>query len=177
MALGGLQKLSCVPLLVNLRSHRKRQVPHCFSYFTTQRKKAASTSRLPYSPANEDGHHSANKLRYMGFPVSSSGLFASWAFSSIKRENFLSFVLWTYIWSCCSLRIPDCNSLLFPNKPVFAGKITGCFKFNIYLHAQIVFVLLEYFLVLVSPGQCSWHMISSFKYSSKCFYFKEVVSD
>lgn len=31
---------------------------------------------------------------------------------------------------CYNLLVPNCNSLLFPNKPVFAGKITFIFKVN-----------------------------------------------
>lgn len=47
MASGGLQeKLSCPPFLLNLGSHWKRWMLHCFSYFTTNRKKA-STFCLP----------------------------------------------------------------------------------------------------------------------------------
>lgn len=45
----------------------------------------------------------------------------------LYKRAFLSFALWTCLWFWCSLLVLDCNSLLFLNKPSFAGKITGSF--------------------------------------------------
>lgn len=43
---------------------------------------------------------------------------------------FPSFVYSACLWLCHSMNVLDCISLLFPNKPIFAGKITFLFKVN-----------------------------------------------
>lgn len=46
-----------------------------------------------------------------------------------QKIPFLSFVGLVYGF-CCSLLVLSCNSLLFPNKSIFAGKITDCLMFK-----------------------------------------------
>lgn len=43
----------------------------------------------------------------------------------------VSCVLWSCLWFCHSLLALDGHSLLFLNKPIFAGKITGSFIFKV----------------------------------------------
>lgn len=124
MASGSLQeKLSCPLLLVNLRSHKKRWVPYCFSYFTTQQEEG--NYLLPSdSSANERLYYSANEKLWT--------LFTSMAFLLENRHPnsaiflykivFLPFLLPTHLLFYCSLHVLDCHFLPFPNKPIFASK-------------------------------------------------------
>lgn len=77
-----------------------------------------------------DGHNSANeKPLPFTFPVYLNGLdvynrACELPISSIKEQS--SFVL-----ACLRLLVPVCNSLLFPDKPIFAGKMTGSLFFRL----------------------------------------------
>lgn len=79
----------------------------------------------------KDFYNSANeKPVHFKFPVSSNVVFvynspSEVPLSSIKK-TFLSFVLWTCAWFTIRLHIPNCNYLLFLNKPIFVGGISGC---------------------------------------------------
>ena len=62
----------------------------------------------------------------------------------LHKIAFLSFVWRTCLWFCHSLHVLNCSSLLFPNKPIFAGKkkkLTSVFEVNntrmyVYVHAH-----------------------------------------
>lgn len=60
----------------------------------------------------------------------------------LHKIMFLSFVSWTCLCFCCSLLVPDCNSLVFLNKPIFACKITG--SFLVKINIMIVFSIGSY---------------------------------
>lgn len=86
-----------------------------------------------------DYHNSANK-KTLSFelPVYSSEFFVGKSPSQLPfpcpflcERGFLSFVLCTCLWFCNSLCVPHCNFLLFPNRPIFVGKITNSFIFKV----------------------------------------------
>lgn len=49
----------------------------------------------------------------------------------LYKRTFLSFVLGTCLWFYYRVLVPACSSLLFPNKPIFAGRIIGNFLFKV----------------------------------------------
>lgn len=87
-------------------------------YFTVsaEGRKTYPISRSPNSPASE------NPL-YFQLPVYSNGFFVYNCLPNLPpflyKRTYYSFVLWTCLWFCCSLLVQDCNSFLFPNKPIF----------------------------------------------------------
>lgn len=111
----------------------------CFLlYYLSKWKKYFSPSWATTQPVR-DCHNSANET--FELPISFSGLTVTARpispFSSIK-EQFLSFILQICLWFCHSSHIPICNSLLFLNKPISAGKITDFF-FRSTLEMQILY--------------------------------------
>lgn len=89
---------------------------------------------LPLATAQpmRDSYSSANrKPLYFELPVYSNGVFAynsppNFSLSSIKEcsSSLFSRLVCGF---CYSLDIQGCNSLLIPNKLIFAGKINGIF--------------------------------------------------
>lgn len=49
----------------------------------------------------------------------------------LYKITFLSFDCWVCLWFCYSLHVPNCNSLLLPNKLIFAGEIAHSFIFKV----------------------------------------------
>lgn len=48
----------------------------------------------------------------------------------LSKVMFLSFVLWSYLWSCHSMHLPKFDPSTAPEHIHFTGEITGCFVFK-----------------------------------------------
>ena len=96
-------------------------------YLTTLCRRKKTFLYLATAQPMRDCHNSANgKSLYFKFSVSSNGLFPYNSPSQLPLlfYEIVSFLLFSDL---LQLHVPNCNSLLLPNKPIFAGKITGCF--------------------------------------------------
>lgn len=114
---------------------QERWAPHCSTLLPSRRKKGSHL--LP--PDNSAANERLSQLSQWEATIHGTPGLLQWTlcldtapltqlFSSLKV--FLSFVLQTCPWFCCSLHVRACNSLLFPSKTIFAVKITFNFKVN-----------------------------------------------
>jgi len=60
----------------------------------------------------------------------SKGLCFKTTFPTLSPWSNIPLLSWTYLWFCHSSFVLNCNSLLLPNKLIFAGKITFIIKVN-----------------------------------------------
>lgn len=68
----------------------------------------------------------------------------------IKQWSSLLFWVGTCPWLCHRLLVSDCNSLLFLNKLMFAGKITGSFKVNTIMESAEFHMRNRIFLLVIT---------------------------
>lgn len=102
----------------------RRDPPSTGCYFTTPTRGRLS-SCTGNSPANEKLLHFSQSN---GLSLSKS---SSQLLPFLYKRTFLSFVLGTCLWFYSRVLVPTCSSLLFPNKPIFAGRIIGNFLFKV----------------------------------------------
>lgn len=107
------------------------------------------------SPANErlqaigaqavgESQSSANeKPQHFQYPVYANQLSVHNSRAQLTlflyKGMFFWFVPWTYLWFGLSLLGLRCSSVQFPNKPIFAGKITDDFIFKVNRSSFSVF--------------------------------------
>lgn len=80
-------------------------------------------SSSPTAQPMRDGHNAANeKSLYFKLPVSSNRLFVDNGPSQVHQRGFPPLLLWTCVWLAIGPQVPNCNSSLFPNKPILPEK-------------------------------------------------------
>lgn len=101
------------------------------NYCTSQQE-----DRLPHHAPQHSGWvcHNPTKanLPHFQFPVYANGLSVYNSLPNFflsSRKSVLCSGTCLHFW--CSLLVPDCTSLLFLNKPIFGGKITGSLFFEV----------------------------------------------
>lgn len=103
-------------------------------HYPNRRKKEFLPAPATAQPMRDCYHSTNEKPLHSELPVSSNRLVYNNLLNLplfFYEKVDLSFVGWTCLWFWHSLLVSDCNSLLFPNKPVFAGNLTGSFIFQV----------------------------------------------